>query len=178
MTKVQKARRIATLTLRTGEETRVTVNEDTEPTSFMYDTPYVYDSEGYPHEELSRSMTQEMSSMRKFDVFTEVPISSLPSETLRTAITTRWVHRWKGDSVRSRLVCRGFTEEVKDEGQTYASTPLLVMVKLLVLLSLSLNWHIEFWDVGIAFLHASVSAELYVAPPKEFYDQGTVLWRP
>ena len=87
------------------------------------------------------------------------------------------MRRWKGDSVRSRLVCRGFTETVTDEDQTYASTPLLVMVKLLILLPLSLSWHIELWDVGTAFLHAAVSGELYVVPPQEFYDRGTVLWR-
>ncbi len=132
----------------------------------MYDTPYIYDPGDFPPEELSKATMHEMASMRHFDVFEEVPISSLPPNTVHTAITTRWVHRWKGDSVRSRLVCRGFTETVTDEDQTYASTPLLVMVKLLILLSLSLNWHIEFWDVGTAFLHAAVSGELYVVPPQ------------
>ena len=107
----------------------------------------------------------------------EAPLFSLPPDVLRAAITTRWVHRWKGDTVRSRLVCRGFNEPVTDEDQTYASTPLLVMVKLLILLSLSLDWHIEFWDVGTAFLHAAVAGELYVVPPHEFYDQGSVLWK-
>ena len=118
-----------------------------------------------------------MASMRQLDVFVEVPLSSLPLDVLRTASTTRWVHRWKGDAVRSRLVCRGFNEPVTDEDQAYASTPLLVMAKLLILLSLSLDWHIEFWDVGTAFLHATVTGELYVVPPHEFYDQGSVLWK-
>ena len=105
----------------------------------MYDSPYIYDSGEFPPEELATSMTHEMSSMRQFHVFVEVPASSLPPDVLRTAIATRWVHRWKGDTVRSRLVCRGFNEPVADEGQAYASTPLLVMVKLLTLLSLSLD---------------------------------------
>ena len=99
----------------------------------MYDSPHIYDSGDFPPEELAKSMTHEMSSLRQFHVFVEVPTSSLPLDVLRTAITTRWVHRWKGDTVRSRLVCRGFNEPVADEDQTYASTPLLVMAKLLIL---------------------------------------------
>ena len=123
---------------------RASANEDTEPTSEMYDSPHSYDSGGFPPDELAKSMTHEMASMRRFDVFVEAPLSSLPPGVLRNAITTRWVHRWKGDTVRSRLVCRGFNEPVTGEDQTYASTPLLVMAKLLILLSLSLDWHIEF----------------------------------
>ena len=88
-------------------------------------------------------MQKEMASMKNFDVFTEVLISSLPPETVKNAISTRWVYRWKGDTVRSRLVCRGFTEEVADLDDTYASTPLLVMVKLLILVSLSASWAIS-----------------------------------
>ena len=156
---------------------RVTANEDLEPTTEMYGSPHIYDSGGFPPEELAKSMTHEMSSMRQFHVFVEVPTSSLPPGMLRTAITTRWVHRWKGDTVRSRLVCRGFNEPVTDEDQTYASTPLLAMVKLLILLSLSLDWHIEFWDVGAALLPATASREFCVVPPHELYDQGTVLWK-
>ena len=118
-----------------------------------------------------------MASTRRFDVFVEVPASSLPFGALRAAITARWVCRWKGDVARFRLVCRSFSEDVKDEDQTYASTPLRAMVRLLAPLSLSLNWRIEFWDVGAAFLHAAVTGELYVVPPHELYDQGSVLWK-
>ena len=130
--RIPKTRRIATLSLRTGEEVRISVNEDTEPTTMTYDAPCVYDPGDFPPEELSKAMMHEMASMRHFDVFEEAPISSLPPNTVHIAIATRWVHRWKGDSVRSRLVCRGFTETVTDEDQTYASTPLLVVVKLLI----------------------------------------------
>ena len=28
-----------------------------------------------------------------------------------------------------------------------------------------------------AFLHATVTGELYVVPPQEFYDQGSVPWK-
>ena len=115
--------------------------------------------------------------MKTFDVFTEVLTSSLAPEIVKTAISTRWVHRWKGDSVRSRLVCKGFTEEVADLDDTYASTPLLVMVKLLILVSLSTSWTMPFWDVGTAFLHAPVTTDIYVAPPQEYYDSGSALWK-
>ena len=77
-----KPRRIATVSLRTGEELRVSVNEDTEPTTDMYDSPHIYDSGDFPPEELATSMTHEMASMRRFDVFVEVPLSSLPPDVL------------------------------------------------------------------------------------------------
>ena len=101
---------------------RVSANEDTEPTTVMYDAPYIYDSGDFPPEELAKRMTREMVSMRRFDVFVEAPLSSLPPGVLRAAIATRWAHRWKGDTVRSRLVCRGFNEPVTDEDQTYPFT--------------------------------------------------------
>ena len=97
------------------------MNEDTEPTSEMYGSPHIYDSGDFPPDELAKSMTHEMASMRRFDVFVEVPLSSLPPDVLRAAITTRWVHRWKGDAVRSRLVCCGFNEPVAGEDHTYLS---------------------------------------------------------
>ena len=162
----------------TRKEAQSMVNEDDEPTSsLMYDTPYIEGTEEFPEQELKEGMTEEMDSMRKFDVFTEVLTSELDEDTVRNAITTRWVHRWKGDKIRSRLVCRGFTEEITDTDQVYASTPLLVMVKLLILLSLALRWSILFFDVGTAFLHANVTGDLYVKPPIEFYDDTRVLWK-
>ena len=51
------------------------------------------------------------------------------------------------------------------------------MAKLLTPLSLPLDWRIGLWDVGAAFLHATVNGERYVVPPHEFYDQGSVLWK-
>eukprot|EP00971_Amphidinium_carterae_P202984 4027980-Amphidinium_carterae.1 len=47
--------------------------------------------------------------------------------------TTRWVHRTKGDGVRSRYVARQFknaTEEV--ESDVYAATPRLETIRLLI----------------------------------------------
>ena len=111
-----------------------------------------------------------MASVKTFDVFAEAPTSSLLPETVKTAISTRWVHRRKGATVRSRLVCRGFTEEVADLDDTYASTPLLVMVKLMILVSLSTSWTISFWDVGTALLHVPVTTDIYVVPLLEYYD--------
>ncbi len=70
-----KTRRVATLSLRSGEEVRVSVNEDTEPTTVMYDTPYIYDPGDFPPEELSEAMMHEMASMRHCDVFEEATIT-------------------------------------------------------------------------------------------------------
>ena len=89
----------------------------------------------------------------------------------------RWVHRWKGQ-VKSRLCVRGFKQQVSDLDDTYASTPIIWILFVLLTMALARNWTIHFCDVSTAFLHAALSSEdpIYVWPPKEFYAFGTTLW--
>lgn len=46
------------------------------------------------------------------------------------ALPTMWVKRPKGAEVRRRLVCKGCDQETIDKDDTYASTPLLISLKL------------------------------------------------
>ena len=43
-------------------------------------------------------------------------------------------------------------------------------------MAMSRNWGITLGDVRTAFLHAPMSGEVYVWPPKEFYPNGDGLW--
>ncbi len=93
-------------------------------------------------------MMHEVASMRHFDVFEEIPISSLPPNTVHTAIATRWVRRWKGDLVRSRRVCRGFAETVQlrdTDKQTAKLTPM--------------------WELGLWLGRDALANEVLVATP-------------
>ena len=127
-------------------------------------------------------MQREMDAMREFEVYSEVPRKDLDPAVASKAITTRWVLRWKGDEVRARLVARGFTQEVKDPDDIYASTPLLTSLRAFVTLALARGWHMTTGDVSTAFLHAAVTTspdeeDIYIVPPVEYYPGKDVLWR-
>ena len=77
-----------------------------------------------------------MDSTRHFNVYTELKASDLSWEAKNSAIRTRWVLRWKGNKVRARLVAKGYSQQVEDKDDTYASTPLLTTLKYYY----SLDW--------------------------------------
>ena len=113
--------------------------------------------------------------MAKFDVYEEVARDSLAQEQQEGILPTMWVNREKGDSVRARLVCKGCYQSYADKDDTYASTPLLTSLKVLVALSLVWGYAMEFADVSTAFLHASIQEEIFVDPPVEYYPDKKVV---
>ena len=64
---------------------------------------------GYPNEALAKAMEAELQSMRDFDVFEEVNINDVEPDCARQAIGSRWVHKWKGSDIKSRLVAKGLS---------------------------------------------------------------------
>ena len=83
----------------------------------------------------------------------------------------------KGDGVKRRVCVRGYDQEV-DPDDTYASTPSLITLKLLLTLAVTHGWHILAGDVSTAFLHALLlTDEVFVIPPVEYYPNGGVLWK-
>ena len=116
--------------------------------------------------------------MRDFGVFDEVDIDKVPREALESAIATKWVELRKPDgTVRCRIVARGYTQQVEDKDETFASTPSLTTLRLLLTLAVAKGWHISIGDISTASLHALVSEDFYVIPPLEFYPDGRTLWK-
>ena len=109
-----------------------------------------------------------MTSIKDFDVYEEKLITECTSEQLQNAISTKWVKRAKGDGVKCRVCVRGYDQEV-DPDDTYASTPSLITLKLLLTLAVAHGWHILAGDVSTAFLHALLTDEVFVIPPVEYY---------
>ena len=82
-------------------------------------------------------MKDEIDSLRDLGVYTEFSRDSATSK----PISARWVLRWKDEeTVKARLVARGFTQEVDDGDSVFASTPLLLVLQLLLTISLASNW--------------------------------------
>ena len=101
------------------------------------------------------------------------------AEEQKAAIGTCWVHVWKGDKVKSRLVVQGYAQHIDDLDTTFASTPSLVTLKLLLTLSIVYSFVVRAGDISTAFLHAFMPEfeRYFVWPPKEYYPLGGVLWR-
>lgn len=118
-----------------------------------------------------------MQSLKNFEVYEEVKIENCTSEQINGAISTRWVKRPKGDGVKFRVCAQGFDQQF-DADDTFASTPSLVTLKLLLTLCVALNWHAIASDVSTAFLHGLLADDqTFVIPPGEFYPNGGALWR-
>ena len=66
---------------------------------------------------------------------------------------------------------------IEDPDDTFASTPSLATLKLLLTLACTYNWFILAGDVSTAFLHALLNDDVFVIPPGEFYPHGGVLWK-
>ena len=102
-------------------------------------------------------------------VYTEVSYNTLTSEQRNKIIKSRWVLRQKGDIVPARIVAKGYTEEVKDNDDMYASTPIFCVLRLLLTMSLVNNWKVRPGDISTAFLHAKAATDdLFMFPPTEF----------
>ena len=111
-----------------------------------------------------------MNSTKKFEVFREAKIEDCAEEQINEALDCRWVKVWKDASeLRSRVVVRGCFQHVEksEEDSLFASTPSLVTMGLLLCMALARNWGIILGDVSTAFLHATVSGEVFVCAPEE-----------
>jgi len=168
---------VTSVTLPDGSEVEIETNEDPEEVSMARSEPVIYKNDTeFTEEQLSEGMKAEMKSLRDFDTFQEVSESEFSPEELSEAMTLRWVHRWKG-FVKSRLCIRGFTQQVSDLDETYASTPVIWILIILLLIALSKGWFVMLRDISTAFLHAPLQTDtkILVRPPSEFYAAG-IIW--
>ena len=77
-----------------------------------------------------------------------------------------------------RLVVRGYDQVIEDTGDTFASTPSLTTLKLLLTLSIAFGWRISTLDISATFLACTYYLEkTFFIPPLDFYPHGGVLWK-
>ena len=76
--------------------------------------PIIKDPQGFDQEKLKQGMMKEMASMVNQGVFEEITLYQTKEEEKRNIIGSKWVHRNKGDEVRSRIVGLGYDEVIKD----------------------------------------------------------------
>jgi len=109
-----------------------------------------------------------MTSITSFETFIPVPADSI-SVPITQVIPSRFVNKWKNSAVKSRLVVQAYNQEVQDQEEIYAATPLISTLNILLLLALTFNWVIMGFDVNTAFLHAQIPDDqpTFIWPPKE-----------
>ena len=170
-----------TVTTKRGDKVQAVSNEDQQEveTEKILLEPWVTNTEGLDQEQTTEGMKQEIRSMKAQQVYTEVSYSTLTSEQRNKIIKSRSVLRQKGDIARARIVAKGYTEEVKDNDDIYASTPICCVLRLLLTMSLVNSWKVRAGDISTAFLHAKAATDdLFMFPPTEFYNpEDQVVWK-
>ena len=85
-----------------------------------------------PYDKLKEAMNSEMAKMAEFDVADVLHADAVPESVRRNALAFTWAHRWEGNDIRSRLCVRGFKQVITDIDDTYDSTPVLLILKMLL----------------------------------------------
>ena len=169
---------VASVSPKTGLDVPIEPNVDREEElqALRAAEPILWYNTEFDREQEIAGVNKEMTSIKDFNVYQEKLITDCTSEQLQNAISTKCVKRAKGDGVKCRVCVRGCHQEV-DPDDTYASTPSLITLKLLLTLAVAHGWHILAGDVSAAFLHALLTDEVFAIPPVEYYPNGGALWK-
>lgn len=117
-------------------------------------------------------MADEFNALQHAGTWTLVP---------RTAsmniLPNKWVFRIKPNSdgsiqrYKARLVANGFHQQPGlDYGETFSPVVNHSTIRLILALSVQFQWPVRQLDVQNAFLHGSLSEEVYVHQPRGFVD--------
>ena len=116
---------------------------------------------GEDSEHWKKSMEDEINSLKEKKVFRNIHIKKVPKG--RQLIRSRWVFDIKknaeGEIVRykSRLVAKGYLQvSGRDYGETFAPTPAIASIRLIIPLALRLRFTVHHQDVKTAFLNAKL----------------------
>ena len=127
---------------------------------------------------------EELTEVKKHNVYKKVPIAQCMERTGRRPIGTRWVDINKGDDIdpkyRSRIVAQEFNNHKRDD--LFAATPPLEAIKILLSCAVTQEigykdkvtngMKIDFIDVRRAYYHADARREVYVALPPGDEEEG------
>ena len=125
------------------------------------------------------AMKREVQSLQKLKVYTTVP--RRPG---MKVIGTKWTYvvkpaeKAQGDpTYKARFVAKGYQQVFgQNYFDTWAPTVGIDAIRLLAALAASARQEIHHFDVRTAFLNATLTEKnIYVEPPKGFFEQDTVL---
>lgn len=133
--------RINAVTVQMKNRQKVTTATCEDPTESKTEQgllePIIKDSQGFDQEKFKKGVMKDMTSMVNHGVFEEITFDQATEEEKRNIIGSKWVHRNKGDEVRSRIVGIGYDEVIKDADDVYASTPLFAILRAVLCIALA-----------------------------------------
>lgn len=84
----------------------------------------------------------------------------------KKCISTKWVFRVKDNGkYKARLVARGCSQREEDYGETYAPVARVATIRTILAVAFHFHYVIETMDVKNAYLHGSLTDEVYISVP-------------
>lgn len=118
------------------------------------------------------AMNEEYNALLQNKTWTLVP-----HQTSMNIVGSRWVYKIKEKSdgsierFKARLVAKGYTQqEGIDFDETFSPVVKATTFRSILSVAVSKNWTIRQLDVKNAFLHGTLSEEVYMAQPPGFVD--------
>ena len=127
---------------------------------------------GLDKEAVLAAMKRELESLKRFQVFATVPLSSVPPNS--RIISTRWVITVKPcGTVKARLVARDVNNGSWQD--TFSSTPSSAGLRCALALAAHRGWSVVTGDLTTAFLHATIpeGETVYVRAAHPLHQAGT-----
>ncbi|KAJ0622209.1 putative RNA-directed DNA polymerase [Helianthus annuus] len=119
------------------------------------------------------AMNKEMEALFRNNTWV---LADLPKG--RKAIGCKWVFRVKYKSngeverFKARLVAKGFNQrEGLDFGETFSPVVKMVTIRTVVALAVNFKWPLYQLDVDNAFLHGSITEDVYMKLPLGYYSK-------
>ena len=116
-------------------------------------------------------MNEEIEKIKKNKTWTLVP---RPKD--KNVIGTKWVFKNKLNEEgqvsrnKARLVCKGYSQEGVDYGETFSLVSRLEGVRKLLAYAAHKGFKLYQMDVKFAFLNGILDEEVYIEQPKGFVD--------
>ena len=118
------------------------------------------------------TMTEDFQALQKQGTWTLVPLT--PTKNI---VGCKWVYKLKYNSdgtlarYKARLVAKGFHQQHGvDFDETFSPVVKAPTVRLILSLTVSLNWSLRQLDVKNAFLHGTLKEEVYMTQPQGYID--------
>ncbi|KAJ0838020.1 putative RNA-directed DNA polymerase [Helianthus annuus] len=120
------------------------------------------------------AMNKEMDALFRNNTWI---LTDLPQG--RKAIGCKWVYRVKYKSngeverFKARLVAKGFNQrEGLDFGETFSPVVKMVTVRIVITLAVFYGWSLYQLDVDNAFLHGTITEDVYMKLPQGYYSKN------
>ena len=125
--------------------------------------------EDHNNDECIAAKHEEIRKLKEFKTYEEVP------DTGQYKISTTWVIWNKGDTIRARLVARGYEEisDIRKDSPTVSKGGL----RTFLVVAANRKWRIKTTDIKSAFLQGKpLSREVFIQPPREVKVRDTI-WK-